>query len=176
LVASMGPVSSSAVKHFGVTVGVGSSPPKLGSLVSALQQILSHRSRAARNDELCLRPRLAGSQPGVRPLILEHVVDREPRGRIQVRSNPREARGYAASSGRITAMNTVRCGTSSLFAMNNRLHTLRPRNFSSGTRFPRTGYGWPDVRRVLRGRGIRFRHDRLLLDGSTSPNRPEGMP
>jgi uroporphyrinogen-III synthase len=41
LVASIGPVSSSALKHFGVTVGLESSPPKLGPLVSALDRALS---------------------------------------------------------------------------------------------------------------------------------------
>jgi uroporphyrinogen-III synthase len=41
LVASIGPVSSTALKHFGVTVGLESSPPKLGPLVSALDEALS---------------------------------------------------------------------------------------------------------------------------------------
>ncbi len=41
LVASIGPVSSSALQHFGVTVGLESSPPKLGPLVSALDEALS---------------------------------------------------------------------------------------------------------------------------------------
>ena len=41
LVASIGPVSSSALKHFGVTVGLESSPPKLGPLISALDEALS---------------------------------------------------------------------------------------------------------------------------------------
>lgn len=41
LVASIGPVSSRALKHFGVTVGLESSPPKLGPLISALDEALS---------------------------------------------------------------------------------------------------------------------------------------
>ena len=41
LVASIGPVSSSALQQFGVTVGLESSPPKLGPLVSALDEALS---------------------------------------------------------------------------------------------------------------------------------------
>ncbi len=41
LVASIGPVSSGALKHFGVTVGLESSPPKLGPFVSALDEALS---------------------------------------------------------------------------------------------------------------------------------------
>jgi uroporphyrinogen-III synthase len=40
LVASVGPVSSEALKKFGVTVGVEASPPKLGPLVSALENAL----------------------------------------------------------------------------------------------------------------------------------------
>jgi len=34
-------VSSSALQHFAVTVGLESSPPKLGPLVSALDEALS---------------------------------------------------------------------------------------------------------------------------------------
>jgi len=41
LVASVGPVSSEALKKFGVTVGLEASPPKLGPLLSALEQALS---------------------------------------------------------------------------------------------------------------------------------------
>jgi len=41
LVASIGPVSSGALRNFGVTVGLESSPPKLGPLVSALDEALS---------------------------------------------------------------------------------------------------------------------------------------
>lgn len=41
LVASVGPVSSDALRKFGVTVGLESSPPKLGPLMSALDQALS---------------------------------------------------------------------------------------------------------------------------------------
>ena len=41
LVASIGPVSSSALTKFGVTVGLESSPPKLGPLISALDAALS---------------------------------------------------------------------------------------------------------------------------------------
>jgi len=41
LVASIGPVSSSALQHFGVTVGLESSPPKLGPLIAALDAALS---------------------------------------------------------------------------------------------------------------------------------------
>jgi uroporphyrinogen-III synthase len=41
LVASIGPVSSGALTKFGVTVGLESSPPKLGPLISALDEALS---------------------------------------------------------------------------------------------------------------------------------------
>ena len=41
LVASIGPVSSDALKKFGVTVGLEPRPPKLGPLVSALEEALS---------------------------------------------------------------------------------------------------------------------------------------
>ena len=41
LIASIGPVSSHALKEFGVTVGLESTPPKLGALMSALDQALS---------------------------------------------------------------------------------------------------------------------------------------
>jgi uroporphyrinogen-III synthase len=41
LIASVGPVSSDALRKFGVTVGVEASPPKLGPLMSALDQALS---------------------------------------------------------------------------------------------------------------------------------------
>ena len=41
LVASVGPVSSDALRKFGVAVGLESSPPKLGPLMSALDQALS---------------------------------------------------------------------------------------------------------------------------------------
>lgn len=41
LVASIGPVSSEALKKFGVAVGLEASPPKLGPLVSALEDALS---------------------------------------------------------------------------------------------------------------------------------------
>jgi uroporphyrinogen-III synthase len=40
LIASIGPVSSDALKKIGVTVGVEASPPKLGPLVSALENAL----------------------------------------------------------------------------------------------------------------------------------------
>jgi uroporphyrinogen-III synthase len=40
LVASIGPVSSEALKKFGVAVGVEASPPKLGPLVAALENAL----------------------------------------------------------------------------------------------------------------------------------------
>ena len=41
LVASVGPVSSEALRKFGVTVGLESSPPKLGPLMAALDLALS---------------------------------------------------------------------------------------------------------------------------------------
>jgi uroporphyrinogen-III synthase len=41
LVASIGPVSSHALRKFGVTVGLEASPPKLGPLVEALDRALS---------------------------------------------------------------------------------------------------------------------------------------
>ena len=41
LVASVGPVSSDALKKFGITVGLEASPPKLGPLISALEQALA---------------------------------------------------------------------------------------------------------------------------------------
>ena len=41
LVASVGPVSSDALRKLGVTVGVEASPPKLGPLVSALESALN---------------------------------------------------------------------------------------------------------------------------------------
>jgi uroporphyrinogen-III synthase len=41
LVASVGPVSSDALKRFGVAVGLEASPPKLGPLVTALDEALS---------------------------------------------------------------------------------------------------------------------------------------
>lgn len=41
LVASVGPVSSDALRKFGVTVGLEASPPKLGPLMSALDDALS---------------------------------------------------------------------------------------------------------------------------------------
>ncbi|HXF65286.1 MAG TPA: uroporphyrinogen-III synthase [Burkholderiales bacterium] len=41
LVASIGPVSSEALRRFGVRVALESSPPKLGPLMSALEQALS---------------------------------------------------------------------------------------------------------------------------------------
>lgn len=40
LVASVGPVSSDALRKFGVTVGLEASPPKLGPLISALEDAL----------------------------------------------------------------------------------------------------------------------------------------
>jgi uroporphyrinogen-III synthase len=40
LVASIGPVSSDALKKFGVTVGLEASPPKLGPLITALEGAL----------------------------------------------------------------------------------------------------------------------------------------
>jgi len=40
LIASIGPVSSDALKKHGITVGVEASPPKLGPLVSALEGAL----------------------------------------------------------------------------------------------------------------------------------------
>jgi len=40
LVASVGPVSSDALRKFGVTVGLEASPPKLGPLMAALDQAL----------------------------------------------------------------------------------------------------------------------------------------
>jgi uroporphyrinogen-III synthase len=40
LIASVGPVSSEALRKFGVTVGVEASPPKLGPLVAALENAL----------------------------------------------------------------------------------------------------------------------------------------
>jgi uroporphyrinogen-III synthase len=42
LIASVGPVASSALRQFGVTVGLEASPPKLGPLVAALDAALSH--------------------------------------------------------------------------------------------------------------------------------------
>ena len=42
LVASVGPVSSHALRKFGVTVALEASPPKLGPLVEALEAALSH--------------------------------------------------------------------------------------------------------------------------------------
>ena len=41
LIASVGPVASSALRQFGVTVGLEASPPKLGPLVAALDAALS---------------------------------------------------------------------------------------------------------------------------------------
>jgi uroporphyrinogen-III synthase len=41
LVASVGPVASDALRKFGVTVGLEASPPKLGPLMSALDEALS---------------------------------------------------------------------------------------------------------------------------------------
>ena len=41
LIASVGPVSSDALKKFGVAVGLEASPPKLGPLMSALDKALS---------------------------------------------------------------------------------------------------------------------------------------
>jgi uroporphyrinogen-III synthase len=41
LVASIGPVASAALRHARVTVGLESSPPKLGALISALDEALS---------------------------------------------------------------------------------------------------------------------------------------
>jgi uroporphyrinogen-III synthase len=41
LVASIGPVSSDALRKCGVVVGLESSPPKLGPLMAALDQALS---------------------------------------------------------------------------------------------------------------------------------------
>jgi uroporphyrinogen-III synthase len=43
LVASVGPVSSAALKEFGVAVAVEASPPKLGPLVAALNQAFAQR-------------------------------------------------------------------------------------------------------------------------------------
>ena len=45
LVASVGPVSSDALRKFGVTVGLEASPPKLGPLMSALDQALSRSEK-----------------------------------------------------------------------------------------------------------------------------------
>lgn len=45
LVASIGPVSSHALKKLGVAVGLEASPPKLGPLVSALDQALSQSTK-----------------------------------------------------------------------------------------------------------------------------------
>jgi len=45
LVASVGPVSSDALRKFGVTVGLEASPPKLGPLMSALDEALSPVSK-----------------------------------------------------------------------------------------------------------------------------------
>jgi uroporphyrinogen-III synthase len=42
LIASVGPVSSTALQNFGVRVGLEASPPKLGPLVAALDEALSH--------------------------------------------------------------------------------------------------------------------------------------
>jgi uroporphyrinogen-III synthase len=42
LIASVGPVASGALKKFGVAVGVEAHPPKLGPLVEALDNALSH--------------------------------------------------------------------------------------------------------------------------------------
>jgi uroporphyrinogen-III synthase len=41
LVASIGPVCSDALRKFGVQIGLEPHPPKLGPLVSALEQALS---------------------------------------------------------------------------------------------------------------------------------------
>jgi len=41
LVASVGPVSTDALKKFGVGIGLEASPPKLGPLMSALDAALS---------------------------------------------------------------------------------------------------------------------------------------
>jgi uroporphyrinogen-III synthase len=41
LIASIGPVSSDALKKFGVAVGLEASPPKLGPLIAALEEALS---------------------------------------------------------------------------------------------------------------------------------------
>ena len=40
LVASVGPVTSDALKKFGVAVGLEASPPKLGPLITALEGAL----------------------------------------------------------------------------------------------------------------------------------------
>ena len=44
LIASIGPVSSTALRKFGVDVGLESSPPKLGPFIAALDAALSSRS------------------------------------------------------------------------------------------------------------------------------------
>ena len=41
LVASIGPVASAALREAGVAVGLEASPPKLGALMSSLDQALS---------------------------------------------------------------------------------------------------------------------------------------
>jgi uroporphyrinogen-III synthase len=41
LVASIGPVASAALREFEVKIGLESSPPKLGALISALDRALS---------------------------------------------------------------------------------------------------------------------------------------
>lgn len=43
LVASIGPVCTAALTHFGVTIGLEPRPPKLGPLVNALDEALSRR-------------------------------------------------------------------------------------------------------------------------------------
>ncbi len=43
LVASIGPVCTAALTHFGVTIGLEPRPPKLGPLVNALDEALSQR-------------------------------------------------------------------------------------------------------------------------------------
>ena len=47
LVASIGPVSSEALKKFGVSVGLEASPPKLGPLIAALNEALSRQTPLA---------------------------------------------------------------------------------------------------------------------------------
>jgi len=46
LVASIGPVASAALREAGVTVGLESSPPKLGALLSSLEDALANDGRA----------------------------------------------------------------------------------------------------------------------------------
>ena len=49
LVASIGPVSSEALKKFGVAAGLEASPPKLGPFIAALNEALSAAPPSPRN-------------------------------------------------------------------------------------------------------------------------------